>query len=68
LNLRLKTTAAERAFDPAVRVEQRLRSDLLRAGPFDARDDAERDRFIVARGFSEGLEDDVFQNERVSSQ
>ena len=59
LDFGLQAAAAQRAFDAAIGIKERLGADLLRAGTFDAGDDAERDRFTAARGLREGLEDDV---------
>ena len=66
LRLGFETAAAERAFDFAVGIKQRLRAKLLRAGTFHAGDDAERDRFAVARRGGEGLENRIGKRERLS--
>src|ERR1017187_9934626 len=59
LDLGLEAAAAERALDAAIRIKERLGADLLRAGTFGIRNDAERHRFTVARSLRQGLEDDV---------
>jgi hypothetical protein len=56
LGFGFETTAAERAGNLAIGIEQRLGAELLRARTFHARDDAERDGFVCTGRFREGLE------------
>ncbi len=59
LDFRFQATAAQRAFDAPVRIKERLGADLLGAGTLGAGDDTECHWFTAARGFREGLENDV---------
>ena len=59
LNFRLQATAAERAVNPAIGMEQCLRADLLRARPLDPRDDSQRHRLALPGCIREGLKNVV---------
>ena len=59
LRLGFQAAAAERAFDFAVGIKQRLGPEFLRAGTFHAGDDAERDGFAIAGGGGKRLEDGI---------
>ena len=62
LRFGFKTAASERALDSAIRVEDSLRSQLLRARTFDGRNDAQCHGFAASRGFSQCVEDDALHD------
>ena len=57
LNLGFEASAPEGAFDAAIGIKQGFSANFLRAGTFDAGDDAQHDGLAGTRRLSQGLKD-----------